>query len=80
MNFLTIGLGILSCGYAILVLILRLKGRDERFKKLKPMKEKFGEKVGSTIHYIGYVLIPFLLGLILIYNGFWGLSIKDIIK
>ena len=79
MNLITVAIGLLPCAYAVFVLILRLQGKDEKFRKLGPMKERFGEKAGSIIHYIGYVAVPFICGIIVIYAGFAGLNILDII-
>ena len=65
-------LGIAMVAYAIFVLTLRLMGKDEKFKKLEPMKKQWGEKAGSIIHYIGYVALPFSIGCYIIYLGIIG--------
>ena len=79
MNLTTVAIGLLPCAYAFFVLTLRLKGKDDKFRKLGPMKERFGEKTGSMIHYIGYVAVPFICGIIVICAGFAGFSIIDIV-
>lgn len=77
MNLITMGIGLLPCTYGIFVLILRLKGQDGNFKKLAAMKEKWGERTGSIIHYITYVAVPFIFGVVIIYSGYAGLSLAD---
>lgn len=77
MNFVTIGIGLLPCAYAIYVLILRIKGKNDLFRKLGPMKKTFGNKLGSAIHYFGYVIVPMGFGVFVIYLGMKGLNLAD---
>lgn len=72
MNPLTILVGVLACGYAGWVLVLRLNGKDEKFRKLGPMRQFWGPKLGSGIHYFGYVFVPLVLGAALIWAGYRG--------
>jgi hypothetical protein len=80
MNTITITIGFVIVAYAVTVFILRLKGKENFFKKLSHMKEKFGDKTGSIIHYVSYVLIPLIFGLIIIYSGCKGVSIMAILN
>ena len=79
MNLLTIAIGLLPCAYAFYVLTLRLQRKDEKFKKLGPMKRKFGDKAGSIIHYVGYFLIPLIIGIVIIVSGIAGLDIVEVL-
>lgn len=80
MNLITIIVGLIFSGYGIWVFVLRLQGRDEKFKKLGPMRRVYGEKAGSLIHYIGYVLIPLGFGIWIIIAGCRGTYIFDLFK
>jgi len=80
LNLLTIGIGLLPCIYALYVLVFRLKGKDEKFVKLQPMKEKFGVTAGSIIHYVGYVVMPLIVGISIVIFGLQGMSIIDWLK
>lgn len=48
--------------------------RPHIFKKLGPMKERFGERGGMIIHTIAYTVIPFVVGMIAVYCGLNGIS------
>lgn len=78
MVLINIVIGTIILFYALVVFILRISGKERQFKKLKPMKEKFGENTGSVIHYFGYVAVPMIIGLAIIYLGIIGISIFDI--
>jgi len=80
MNLITIIVGLIFSGYGIMVLVLRLQGRDEKFKKLGPMRKVYGEKAGSLIHYIGYGFIPLGFGIWIIIAGCRGIFIFDLFK
>ena len=75
MNALTVGIGALACGYAVFVLVMRLAGKDDKFRKLGPMREFWGPRLGSGIHYFGYVLVPLAVGAWLITHGLRGGSL-----
>lgn len=74
MNFATIGLGVLCAGYGVFSGFMRVKNPG-MFRKLEPMKKFWGEKKGSAIHFVGYVVVPFCLGLFFIVSGIAGRSI-----
>lgn len=80
MNLITIIVGLIFCGYGILVFGLRLQGKDEKFKKLAPMRKAYGVKAGSLIHYIGYGLIPIGFGIWIIMAGWRGTSVFNLFK
>ena len=44
------------------------------FRKLEPMKEKFGVRVGSSIHFVAYVILPLGFGIVMVINGLNGVS------
>ena len=67
--------GIAACAYAAFVLVMRLTGRDDKFRKLGPMREFWGPRVGSAIHYVGYVVVPFVFGIFLIVAGLRGKNV-----
>ena len=77
MRLLMIFIGIILCVYSLYVLKLRLKGDDNKFRKLKAMRLFWGEKIGSAIHYIGYVIIPFLFGILLLFSAISGVNIFE---
>lgn len=79
MNPVTIAVGVMACSYAIWVLILRLQGKNEKFHKLEPMKKFWGPRLGSLIHYLGYVGAPFAFGISLIFAGFKGVNLLAVL-
>ena len=68
MNQVTVGMGILAVGFGIFTAVARAT-KPEWFRKLGPMKEKFGEKGGWLIHFVGYTLVPIGLGVLWILKG-----------
>lgn len=74
MNPVTIVVGALFCAYAGYVLTVRLQGRDDKFRKLGAMRRFWGVRLGSGIHYFGYVVVPLMLGLALVWAGLRGAS------
>ena len=79
MDIVTVIVGFLICLYGLYTLIMRIK-RPDKFGKLKAMKEKFGEGKGNVIHIVAYTVVPIVLGAIVIFSGFNGLSLIDIIR
>ncbi len=53
-------------GYA-----LRAAGKEPAwmFSKLRPMQRRFGDRAGLTIHFVAYVAIPLLAGLVFLLAG-----------
>lgn len=75
MDFLTVGIGVLILLYAFYIFYLRLKNDTSKLTKLTKMKEMWGEKKGSIIHFIGYVFIPMISGVVFVLLGFLGVSL-----
>jgi hypothetical protein len=75
MNPYSLVVGIAACAYAAFVLVMRLRGRDDKFRKLGPMREFWGPRLGSAIHYVGYVVIPLVFGIFLIVAGLRGKNV-----
>lgn len=80
MNPITLIIGLVFCIYGLMVLKLRLQGRDEKFKKLAPMRKVFGAKLGSIIHDLGYGIIPLLFGVWIIIAGVKGIEVFKVFK
>lgn len=80
MNAITVSVGVLVCGYAVWVLAMRLGGKDDLFKKLEPMRRFWGPRLGSAIHYAGYVAAPFAVGVALIVAGIKGIDLLTLLK
>ncbi|MDH4263413.1 MAG: hypothetical protein OEV78_10260 [Spirochaetia bacterium] len=78
MNVITISIGAFLCTYAMVVLVLRLKEKNHLFRKLDAMKKFWGQKLGSGIHYFGYVVLPFVFGIICIVQGIKGVNIFSV--
>lgn len=56
--------------YALIVFALRIGGKDHAFRKLGPMRQAYGPRAGSAIHYAGYVVMPLLFGTWLLATAF----------
>ena len=78
MDIITILIGALIGLYGIYTLYTRFTS-PEKLKKLQPMKEKFGSKVGITIHTIAYSIMPLIVGSSVLTAGVKGISIMQII-
>ena len=59
-------LGIFFLIFGIISLIGRIFKIKKMFWKLEPMKQFWGDRVGSIIHFIGYIVIPIVFGIFLI--------------
>ena len=77
-NLSTVALGSVACAYAIGVLALRLAGRERYFRKLVPMRQQWGSRTGSALHYASYVVVPFVVGATVIAAGLSGISLIDL--
>jgi hypothetical protein len=73
MDPVTIGIGALAIAYGIFSGVMRFV-KPSMFKKLEPMKEKFGPIVGNTIHFVAYVLLPLGFGISMVIAGLNGVS------
>ncbi len=56
---LILGAGLI--GYGLYTLLLHHLA-PQRFDKLTYLREKYGEKMGFNIHYIGHTVVPLLAG------------------
>jgi len=76
MNPVTVGIGGLAIAFSIFSGVMRYV-KPSMFKKLEPMKEKFGAGVGSTIHFVAYVIAPLVFGITMVIAGLKGVSFFD---
>ncbi len=74
MNGMTIAIGAVALCYGVFSAVMRKK-KPEYFRKLEPMKRRFGDKAGNTLHFFGYVIVPVLAGVVLILSGLNGASL-----
>ena len=79
MNPMTVGLGALIVAYGCYTAYARVKA-PHRFHKLDAMKKFWGESAGLAIHFVGYTVVPIVVGIAMIIAGINGLSIIDVIK
>ena len=75
MDLITIGIGLLPVAYGLYVFVLRLQGKNEKLKKLEPMKKFWGDRLGPLIHIVAYVIAPITIGVVIIIAGVNGTSI-----
>jgi len=73
MDPVTVGIGTLAIAYGIFSGVMRFM-KPSMFKKLEPMKEKFGVAAGNTIHFVAYVIMPLGFGITMIIAGMNGIS------
>ncbi len=66
-------LGVLAIVYGIYSYIQR-KTAPEKIEKLQTMIERNGEKMGHSIHLVGYTIMPIIAGLMLLYAHFRALG------
>jgi hypothetical protein len=74
MNVTTILVGVAAMVYGGFSAWARRK-TPEKFRKLGPMKEFWGGRAGLAIHFIGYTVVPLVLGAGLIVHGVRGGSL-----
>jgi hypothetical protein len=67
----TLAIGLLAIAYGAYSAVMRVR-RPSAFKKLEPMKARFGERLGDALHFVSYVLVPLLFGLLLTVSSFAG--------
>jgi uncharacterized membrane protein YadS len=73
MDPVTVGIGALAIAYGIFSGVMRFV-KPSMFKKLEPMKEKFGVAAGNTIHFVAYVILPLGFGITMIIAGLNGVA------
>jgi hypothetical protein len=74
MDPLTVGVGVAAIAYGIFTLVARAK-KPEMFKKLEPMKQRWGPSAGLAIHIVGYTVVPIVFGVISVLSGLAGKSL-----
>lgn len=74
MNWITIGVGVAALLYGVYTLIMRFKA-PEKFGKLEVMRRFWGEKAGLVIHFVGYTLVPMIVGILLVIAGIKGAAL-----
>ena len=79
MNPMTVGLGALIVAYGCYTAYARVKA-PHQFHKLDAMKKFWGESAGVAIHFVGYTVVPIVVGIAMIIAGMNGLSIIDVMK
>lgn len=63
--------GVLAITYGLYYLVRR-KIAPEKIEKLQLLIERNGEKMGNSIHLIGYTIMPIVAGLLLLHAHFRG--------
>ena len=79
MNPMTVGLGALIVAYGCYTAYARVKA-PHQFHKLDAMKKFWEESAGVAIHFVGYTVVPIVVGIAMIVAGMNGLSIIDVMK
>ena len=79
MNPMTVGLGALIVAYGCYTAYARVKA-PHQFHKLDAMKKFWGESAGLAIHFVGYTVVPIVVGIAMIIAGMSGLSIIEVMK
>jgi len=79
MNLFTMGLGAAICIYGIYTMTMRTRA-PEKLGKLKAMKEKYGDSSGMALHIVAFTVVPIVMGIILSFAGFNGLSLLGMLK
>jgi hypothetical protein len=60
-------IGAIAVTFGLVTLIGRFAAPDSAiFSKLEPMKEQFGDGVGTALHWVSYTIIPLVAGLFLV--------------
>jgi hypothetical protein len=64
-------LGVLAIAYGLYSFVQR-KTAPEKIEKLQTMIERNGEKMGHSIHLVGYTILPVVAGLLLLFSHLRG--------
>jgi hypothetical protein len=73
MNLPSVLVGVAMIAFGLTTLVLR-QVKPEAFRKLQPMRERFGHVLGTTIHVVFYSLVPIGAGIVFIIRGVAGQS------
>ena len=79
MDMVTMGIGGVLCLYGVYTMTMRTRS-PEKFGKLKAMKDKYGDSNGLAIHIMAYTVVPIVVGIIVSFAGFNGLSLFGIVN
>ena len=79
MNLFTMVIGVVICLYGVYTMTMRTRS-PEKFVKLKAMKDKYGDSTGTAIHIMAFSVVPIVMGIILSFAGFNGLSLLPMLK
>ena len=71
MNWMTIALGLAMIAFGIVSSILRMT-HPHLFRKLEPMKQRWGEQAGFWLHVFGYSIVPIVGGVMFVISGMRG--------
>ncbi len=74
MDLVTISVGIAAIGYGMYTAWAR-RSQPANFWKLEPMKNFWGERGGLAVHFVGYTLIPIVVGILFVLSGLRGVSL-----
>jgi hypothetical protein len=79
LDLFTMGIGGVICLYGVYTMTMRTRS-PEKFGKLKAMKAKYGDSTGMAIHIAAYSVVPIVMGIILSFAGFNGLSLLGMLN
>jgi hypothetical protein len=71
MNVTTVLAGAAMVAYGLTTLVVR-QVKPGAFRKLGPMRERYGERAGTLIHVVGYSLFPIGAGVFFVIKGLAG--------
>ena len=74
MNVTTVLVGAAMVAFGLVTLVLR-QVKPAAFRKLGPMRERFGRRAGTLIHVIFYSLLPIGAGISFVMKGLAGQAI-----
>jgi len=70
MDYTNLLLGMFALGFGFYMLYLRVTNNISNSTKLLKMKELMGDKAGNLVHLIAYTILPFALGIVLLYTTY----------
>ena len=71
MDPVTVAIGAAAIALGLYTAIAR-HWAPHHFRKLGPMKERWGEKAGTAMHVIAYTLLPLAFGIVVTIRGLNG--------
>ena len=78
MQYTTLILGSAILLFAFYTAFMSIKSPQE-LVKLKYMRAKLGQKAGTTVHTIAYVVVPFIFSLFILKAGIDGITVIEFI-